>query len=180
VAFYGAFVGYYGANCFQQYVDMGWTKWPNPKDRDESQLDKPARTNAIRYLREHERTLPRVMVFRVGRAWDLYKPFSMHGDGSQNVVLNYRIEGRGRIASWMGMLAYFALLPFALGGLWLLWRRRVPLSPLLSWVLAVSITAATTFGVTRYRVPADVVIVVLAAVALDALLPRREERATDV
>jgi hypothetical protein len=67
---------------------------------------------------------------------------------------------------------YFALLVPATAGTWLLWRRRLPISPLMSVLAMVTVTAALTFGVTRYRAPADAVLVVLAAVALDALIGR--------
>src|SRR5690606_20490776 len=116
---------------------------------------------AIEYLREHADRLPVVMAFRVGRMWDLYKP-------AQNNRLNYQVEGRGRTASTWGLGAYYVLLVPAIAGAVVLWRRRLPVSPLLSVVAMVTITAALTFGVTRYRAPADAVLVVLAAVAVDA------------
>ena len=46
------------------------------------------------------------------------------------------------------------------------------LLPMLVPIVAVTITAAGTFGLTRYRVPADVVIVVLAALGIDLLWRR--------
>lgn len=171
-AFEGEYVGYYGANCFQEYVDDGLAEWPDAglseEERaalDESQRDLPAREAAIEYLREHADRLPVVMAFRVGRMWDLYKP-------AQNNRLNYQVEGRGRTASTWGLGAYYVLLVPAIAGAVVLWRRRLPVSPLLSVVAMVTITAALTFGVTRYRAPADAVLVVLAAVAVDALLRR--------
>ncbi len=165
VAYHGEHVGYYGANCFEQYVDSGWTSWPDTR-AEESVRDVPPREGAIRYIRENLSELPRVMVFRIGRMWDLYKP-------GQNVALNYNVEGRGRIASWAGLVFYVFLLPLAAWGVWVLWRRRIPVSPLLSQAAMVTITAALTFGVTRYRVPADVSLVVAAAVGFDQALRMR-------
>ena len=52
-------------------------------------------------------------------------------------------------------------------------RRRVPVWPLLAFVVNVAVAVAVTFGQPRYRAPADVAVTVLAAVALSVLLRRR-------
>ena len=57
------------------------------------------------------------------------------------------------------------------GGVWL-WRRRVPLSPLLSMGIVITVTSAFTFGITRYRVPVDIMVVVLAAAGAEWLWQR--------
>jgi hypothetical protein len=54
-----------------------------------------------------------------------------------------------------------------------LWRRRIPLSPVLAAPVVVTIIAAVTYPSTRYRVSADVTLVVLAAVATEVILRRR-------
>jgi hypothetical protein len=161
VAYDGAFVGYYGANCFDQYVKMGWEQWPDPTE-EESVRDVPPRRAALRYIRENLSDWPRVAAFRVGRMWQLYKP-------TQDVDLDVNVEGRGRGPSTVGLWMYFVLLPFAVAGVVITKRRGLPISPLLAPAVVVSLTAALSFGVTRYRVPADGVLVVAAAVALDQL-----------
>ena len=55
-------------------------------------------------------------------------------------------------------------------------RRRVTLIPLLAVFAEVVVTAAFAFGDTRYRAPAEVAIVLLAAVAVDALWRRWRQR----
>ena len=70
------------------------------------------------------------------------------------------------------MVAHFLALPFAVAGAVALRRRGVTLLPMLVPIIAVTVTAAATFGLTRYRVPADVVIVVLAALGLDRVFHR--------
>lgn len=90
----------------------------------------------------------------------------------QNVRVNWAVEGRGRWPTRVGFVEYFVLVPLAVGGLVLLYRRRIPLSPLLAMPVVITITAAFTFGITRYRMPVDVTLVILAAVAMDALLGR--------
>lgn len=168
VAYDGEYVGYYGANCYQQYVDAGWTTWPDPT-AEESVRDVPSRENATRYIRENIAELPRVSAFRVARMWQGYQT-------SQGVRLDYGVEGRGKWASWAGFWFYLALLPLAIAGTWIVHRRRLPISPLVAPAVVVSLTAALTFGVTRYRVPADAALVVAAGVAVDAALRRWSRR----
>src|SRR5690606_30090676 len=134
VAYDGAFVGYYGASCFDQYVDDGWVAWPDPRS-EESVRDVPAREGAVRYIDEHLSELPRVAAFRVGRMWQVYKV-------DQGVELDYGVEGRGRWASWAGFWTYVALVPTAVAGVVLLRRRGLPISPLVAPAVVVSLTAA--------------------------------------
>jgi hypothetical protein len=68
---------------------------------------------------------------------------------------------------------YYALLPAAIFGAVVLRRRRVTLLPLVALCVTVSIGAALTYGFTRFRAAAEVAIVLLAAVAVDAVLRRR-------
>lgn len=192
-AFEGDSIGYYGANCYDEYLRYGYVTgdprfpgcdaataavalvpfdkrtrveneslrpcYPDPLVLDESQRDAISRDFAMRYLRNHERQIPSVVAARVGRMWDLYRP-------AQNVQLNYQVEGRGRIASWAGLLMYYALVPAAVLGAIVLGRRGIPRSPLLAMAVVVTITAALSFGVTRYRVPADAMLTVLAGVGV--------------
>jgi hypothetical protein len=68
---------------------------------------------------------------------------------------------------------FWLLAPLAIAGAWLLHRRRQPLVILLMPVAMVTLTALLTYGSTRFRFAAEPSIVVLAAVALDALVRRR-------
>lgn len=164
--FYGEYLGFWG-NCFALHIDAGLVDPPPPgADLDESELDLLKRQGATAYLGDHLDRLPVVVLARVGRMWELYQP-------AQNTTLNWQLEGRDKFASEAGIRMYYLLLGPAAAGAVLLWRRRIPLSPFLSMAATVTVTAAISFGLTRYRVPADVAIVVLAAVAVDALLGRR-------
>jgi len=198
-AFRGEFIGYYGANCYDEYIRNGYVQgdprfpgcddeavavawkdpprsdvdtaalrrcYPDPLALDESELDKVSRDFATRYLAENKRQLPIVMAARVGRMWDFYAP-------GQNTQLNWQVEGRGELASIVGLWVYYVQIPLAVGGLLVLVRRRIPVSPLLAMAAVITITAATTLGITRYRVPADVMIAILAAVGIERLLSLR-------
>jgi 4-amino-4-deoxy-L-arabinose transferase-like glycosyltransferase len=150
---YGKLIGYY-ANCFQG-------PWPDP-DLDESQRDLVPREQAIEYTKDHIERLPLVVAARVGRLWNVFKP-------GQTTMLDWWIEGRGRAASWIGLFAYYALWPFAIYGLVVMRRRRVPIFPLIAIALIATFGAAITFGVTRYRAPAEVALVLAASIGAGTL-----------
>ncbi len=70
-------------------------------------------------------------------------------------------------------MSYLATLALAAAGGTVLWLRRRPLLPMLAVIATVTITAAAFYGAVRFRIPADVVLVVLAAVAIDAMATAR-------
>jgi hypothetical protein len=80
-------------------------------------------------------------------------------------------EGREPWASWMAFVAFWLLVPFAIAGGVIL-RRRALLTPLAAQFVMVTIIAAAVYGLVRFRTPAEVSMVVLAAVALDRLVDR--------
>ena len=147
---YGTLIGYY-ANCFQG-------PWPDP-ELDESQRDLVPRKQAIEYTKDHLSRFPLVVAARVGRLWGLFKP-------GQTTAFDWWIEGRGRAPTWIGLFAYYALWPFAIYGLVVMRRRKIPILPLVAIALIATFAAAITFGVTRYRAPAEVALVVAAAIGI--------------
>jgi 4-amino-4-deoxy-L-arabinose transferase-like glycosyltransferase len=150
---YGTLIGYY-ANCFQG-------PWPDP-NLDESQRDLVPRKQAIEYTKDHITRLPLVVAARVGRLWDVFKP-------GQTTMLDWWIEGRGRAPSWIGLFAYYALWPFAIYGLVVMRRRKLPIIPLVAIAIIATFAAAITFGVTRYRAPAEVALVLAASIGAAAV-----------
>ena len=85
---------------------------------------------------------------------------------NQNIFLNGVLEGRGEWQSRLATYEYFPLLALSIVGLVLLRRRRVPILPFLAIAATITITAATSFGITRYRAPVDAMLPVLAGGAL--------------
>jgi len=159
----GELLGYWSDNCaLKDY----------PPHLEESRIDLRARRQATEYIGDHLSRVPVVVAARVARVWDVFRP-------TQNVELNAFYERRGDAASWAVLVGYYLMLPFAIGGLVVMRRRRVPIFPMLAIALSVTITVALSFGITRYRAPVDAVLPVLAAVALDALWRRRDRPADD-
>jgi hypothetical protein len=81
-------------------------------------------------------------------------------------------EGREQWASWIGFASFWVMVPFAVAGGIALRRRRVPLTPLVAQFVMVTVTAVAIYGLVRFRVPAEVALVVLAAVGVDRLVAR--------
>ncbi|HEX7132055.1 MAG TPA: hypothetical protein VF228_05735, partial [Iamia sp.] len=118
---------------------------------------------AIAYYRDNLGRAPTVVLARITRFWGLWRPF-------ESVRLDDAIEQRGAQRAQIGIVVGWALLPAAAYGALVLWRRRVPLSPLLGWIATSTLLAATNQPLQRFRVGGDVAMVVLAAVGLVAAL----------
>ena len=127
-------------------------------DGDASTRDIALRHEGIDYIRAHLGRLPLVVLAREGRAWGVFRP-----------IQQVRFEsGRGTRPPVMGLgfAAYWALSIAAVGGVIILRRRHIPVYSLMAPIVTAVIGIALTYGSVRYRTPADVPIVLLAAVAI--------------
>jgi 4-amino-4-deoxy-L-arabinose transferase-like glycosyltransferase len=164
-----------GANLHRTWYGSGTGLWaldcagfPVPKG-DRSVTSDALRSDGLRFIRDHLARLPVVVAVRIARVWSLYAPGQM---ASYNVN-----EGRDAGVSWAGFVTFWLLVPCAAVGAVMLRRRRVPITPLIAQFVVVTITAAAIYGLVRFRVPAEVSLVVLAAVAVDAWLGGRRDAA---
>lgn len=147
-------IGFWSLNCAERLRPT------IPADADQSEVSAAYREIAVEYISNHQRLIPEVVAFRIGRATGLYAPADM-------TWLNMG-EGRARWASWVGMVQWYVLVPIAIAGAVVLRRRRFPVWPLVSTGVIVLVTVVAFYGIVRFRLPADVAVVVLAAVAIDA------------
>jgi 4-amino-4-deoxy-L-arabinose transferase-like glycosyltransferase len=160
-----------GANCRTAYEGQAAGSWvifcvrPFQAPTEERQ-QAAYRRDGIRYLKRHTSDLPRVLPLRVLRTWSLYQPWWESG----------RAEGRQVDVEKAGVVFYWLLLPLAAWGAWLLRRRHRPLSLLLAPVVMVTLTSLLAYGIPRFRVAADISLVVLGAVALMAVAERLAAR----
>ena len=132
---------------------------------DESVQDAAARRVALRYIDRHIGGLPLVEWERLGRTFGFYRP-------AQQIQLDVFIEGHPEVWAWVGLGLYYALLPLAVAGGVLLRRRRVIVFPLVAVAVVPIAATLLTYGNTRFRAPLEPVLVVLAAVAVDAVISR--------
>ena len=137
---------------------------------DETELDGFYRTQALDYIGNNLSHYPSVMLARVGRAFGLYRPV-------QTVSLDWLGES-GPIPYFGHVLvvAYWALAALALRGTLVLRRSGTRLTPLLSMWAVVAVATALTFGITRYRAPVDIAMVVLGSVGWSNWRERGDEQ----
>lgn len=166
-AWYGESMGYLDFDCIDPLSRLRTAALADDTSgaKDESDAEVIFRERAFAYFGANERRFPIVAVARLGRMFDFYRP-------AQNLQFDINLEGRGTLDTWLGTIAYFVLLPFAVAGLFVCRRRRIPITPFVALVLSVSQTAVLSFGLTRFRVPVEVAIVILAALAVEAGLAR--------
>jgi 4-amino-4-deoxy-L-arabinose transferase-like glycosyltransferase len=159
-----------GSNCPQTYSgpDLGlWSLQCASSvlgPGDESVRSSREQHAALTYVSHHLDRLPVVVLARVAREWDLYKPVQM-----AQVETN---EGRPFDASLAGLGFYYALLPFAAAGIVMLRRRRIDQWFLLVPAGVVTLVSALVIALIRYRAPFEVCLVVLAAPPMVSLAQR--------
>ncbi len=162
----------YGANCDAAYYSRQIGSWPcYPRatvtpTHDEADVSDDLRDTGLTYAHDHAGRIPAVVAVRVLRSFDLWSPARATrfeadiGDRDVNV---YRV----------GVAMYYLLLPLAIAGAVMLRRRGEPIGILLAPFALVVAISILGYGTPRFRVPAEIPLVVLAAVALSGLAQRR-------
>jgi 4-amino-4-deoxy-L-arabinose transferase-like glycosyltransferase len=142
---------------------------PIQEASEESVRSAQLRDLGLHYAKDHAGRVPVVVAARIGRVWGLFRPFQ---------TLDADSFGKwAPSTSKIMVIGYWLVAGFGIAGFFVLRRRRVPISPLVAALVSVTITAAITYGIARFRVPGDAVFVVLAAVSVDALIRRRSPAA---
>jgi MYXO-CTERM domain-containing protein len=118
-------------------------------------------------VRDHAARLPHVVLVRLGRTFELYRPHT-------EIAFS---EARDRDVELAGVYAYYALALLSLGAVVALRRRRRDLVILLSTLPVVVVITVAGYGLPRFREPFDISLVVLAALALARLAERFGGRA---
>jgi 4-amino-4-deoxy-L-arabinose transferase-like glycosyltransferase len=149
-SYYGDLIGSWAFSCFGKRAPG-----------DESQYSREWRHRGLDYARDHAGRIPVVVAARLARQFDLYKP-------RQGVYLASG-EGRDHRVQWLGVIMFWCLLPLGAAGAVVLHRRRQPLLILGAPFFLILVMGAAVYGSTRFRVAFEPALVVLSAVALDAL-----------
>jgi hypothetical protein len=129
---------------------------------------------ALHYIKEHPDSLPKAFFWNgLSRTWDIRRP--------AYAIDEVAFEGRNKAVSIAGIAVYYVLLVAALVALWRLRARRSMVYPLLAMALGASVVF-TAAAATRYRLPLEPALVVLASYAFVATLdkyrlaPHRQHR----
>jgi 4-amino-4-deoxy-L-arabinose transferase-like glycosyltransferase len=154
-----------GANCDVTYYGRRIGTWQyscaafDGRGNEAEELNEAGR-KGLRYARDHAARVPLVAAARFARTWGVWQPFAVP-------------EGRRAWVMHVGEALYFVLIPLAVYGFIVLRRRRVPVWIVMAPFITVTVTALLAYGQIRFRHSAELSLVVLAAVALDRLLPSR-------
>jgi hypothetical protein len=164
-----------GTNCPAAFDGPGRGFWhlscafevPVPDGADQSVRSAIYRDVAIDYLGDHLDQVPSVVAARLGRGLSVWQVDAM-------TTLNQG-EGRERLASWIGVVQFWVLVPLAAYGLvaWPVAQRRWPM---LALIIMSLVTIAALYGIPRFRIAAEVAIVICGAIGLMSLVRRQGTR----
>ena len=158
---HGQFLGAQSYDCLRDIDRRKVKPW-----MDESQVDDVYRAEAEAYVKDHPgRTLIAVAA-SWGRIFGVYRPF-------QEVHYLTTAQNKGVVPAWMATISFYVLFAFSIYGVILLRRKKVPVYPLLVFWVMILFSITLTFAQQRYRAIGEPTLVLLTAVALARLLPRR-------
>ncbi|MEY2433509.1 MAG: hypothetical protein QOC92_3234 [Acidimicrobiaceae bacterium] len=159
---YGTRIGFWSADCsVQALASAGMTL----QDGDQTQRAVVFRRAGFAYVRDHLGRLPVVMTARVLRMLNVWDP-------PEQIRLDHDIEGREYWMSAASVIGFFVLAPFALAGAIRLRRAHRLRAELIGPPLVVLISAVFFMGNSRYRSPAEGLLCVFAAIAVQVVLAR--------
>ncbi len=165
--YYGDLIGYKDYECADETFQAAAARTPDWDQLDGSERERQVRREVFRYMDDHAGRVPVVMAARVGRALKVY------GVG-QEIEYDDLIHSQDRWVVYAGLASWYVVAGLAVAGAVVLRRRReVPVFPLLVVPAVVLMAVAAIFAQTRYRAPAEPALVILAAVAIDAMMRRR-------
>jgi hypothetical protein len=140
-------------------------------DRDDSQRDIANRNVAFDNMRDNLERLPATVLARYGRLLGVFRP-------AQTAEIDATWLNSATWPVWAWITSFWLVAAFAARGSVLLRRWRRLQWPLVAPVVIVLLVATVAFGDPRYHSPADLGLVVLAAVALDHLIRRPSKGGT--
>jgi 4-amino-4-deoxy-L-arabinose transferase-like glycosyltransferase len=162
----------YGSNCHKAYYSREIGTWacypplPVTPDRDEADVASELRSKGLTYAGDHAARWPAVAGVRLLRTFDLWSP-------SRATRFEAAIGNRDLTTYRIGVGVFFLLAPLAAAGALIMRRRGETIAFLLAPIALVVVVALLGYGTPRFRVPGEIPIVVLAAVAVDAVARAR-------
>jgi Dolichyl-phosphate-mannose-protein mannosyltransferase len=154
----GQFMGHYSLECIDRLS-------ARLTGLDRSQRDIEFRRVAFANMWDNVGRLPEIVAARYGRVTAVFRP-------SQTVAFAAVWLNNSTWAVWAWVASFWLVVPLAAYGCVVLRRRGAFQWPLVAPAVIVALVAAVAYGEPRYHTPADLGLVVLAAVALDRLLRR--------
>jgi peptidoglycan/LPS O-acetylase OafA/YrhL len=155
-------VGYWSLACIQETEHL-------VPEGDASAQGEGFRRIALDYARDHADRVPYVVAGRVGRTFGFYQP-------QEQILLDTSVETKEPVLGEIGLLVWYGIAVTGALGLVGLRRAGRPVFPLVAIVVSVVATVAVIYGNTRFRLPAELALMVPAAVTADAGLAGARRR----
>jgi peptidoglycan/LPS O-acetylase OafA/YrhL len=164
--YFGDRVGYWSLACIQETEHLVGEGDASAQGRGFARI-------ARDYMRDHAGRVPFVVAARVGRTFGLYQP-------QEQIFLDDHVESKEPALGQAGLFVWYAIAAAGAFGLVGLRRAGRPIFPLVAVVATVVVTVAVIYGTTRFRLSAELALMIPAAVSLDAVVVayrrrRREE-----
>jgi 4-amino-4-deoxy-L-arabinose transferase-like glycosyltransferase len=152
-----------GANCPFTYAGPSLGTWdlrciPRASGSNEAATAAIYRKDGLDYATDHAGRLPIVLGVRVLRTLGVWDP----------IGYTRNVQARESVMTGLGLAVFLVLLPLAVVGAVLLRRRGAPLFILAGPVVVALASVLGGYGEPRFREPAELSVVILAAVALAA------------
>jgi 4-amino-4-deoxy-L-arabinose transferase-like glycosyltransferase len=161
--FYGDLIGFKDYRCqahAREQVERKGLRWADLSLEDQ---DQEYRAVAREYIDDHLTRVPVVVLARWARLVGVYRPL-------QEVTAEHRDFELETWAGYLLLVSFWAAAAFAVAGIVAVRRLHERLWPLLAFPVIVLMSVAITFAQTRYRAPAEVPVVLLAALGVDLLV----------
>jgi 4-amino-4-deoxy-L-arabinose transferase-like glycosyltransferase len=161
--YYGELIGFKDYRCQAEATEQVERKGLRWKDLSLDEQDQEYRKVARQYIDDHLTRVPVVVLARWARLVGVYHP-------AQEVNAEHRDFELETWAGYLLLVSFWAAAAFAVVGIFAVRRLHERLWPLLAFPVIVLVSVAITFAQTRYRAPAEVPVVLLAALGVDLLL----------
>jgi 4-amino-4-deoxy-L-arabinose transferase-like glycosyltransferase len=155
--YYGEMVGYWDLNCVGPILEQAAVDDPT-----DDGFDHVLGEAAQQYVKDNLSRTPEVMAIRLGRNLTIYEP-------DQQVDLDRFVEANTTWVAHASLWSFRVMALLGIAGAIVLRRRRVTMFPVLAPIGVVVITVVLLYSSGRFRAPADLMLAILAAVAIDAL-----------
>jgi hypothetical protein len=161
----------YGANCAAAYhrpLIGAWACYPPlraSRRLNGVQLASRLTSAGLRYARRHSGRVPAVMGVRLLRTWGAWSPW-------RSASLEAVVDDADLVVERAGVFVFYLVAALAVVAAPALRRWRQPVAILAVPLVLVSVVSVLGYGTSRFRVAADVALVVLAGVTLARERPR--------
>lgn len=161
-SYYGPLAGYDGDTCFLAVAQREELAQPHANEAEQQAWFEH---EAITWAEHHASRWPVVAVLREAWLWSLWRP-------GWTVVMSAAYIGRPAWIAWLQIAAFWLLAPVAVLGAVLARRRAVRIGELVAMVVFTALLGLVVVGHLRYRIPVEIAIVLLGAVAAEAVASR--------